>query len=436
MDAVTNDDDAGGPRPEPGRGDDPAPAERPRTGEPGTEPRGEPDAASDGEAADAPAPRSRRRRWLRWAAAGGAFVVLAATGIGAALYLRFEDNITTDTRTAEILKRYDKERPVPEVHDAQNVLLIGSDSREGDNRRYGEDDGQARSDTAILLHLSADRESATAVSLPRDLMVTVPRCVDRREGEESREQFAQFNWAYEFGGASCTIRTVEELTGIRVDHHLVIDFQGFKKLVNSVDGVEVCLPKPVVDRDAKLRLPAGRQTLRGEEALGYVRARHALGDGSDTERMERQQDFLASLFRKVRSTGVLMNPAKLVPVLDAATSSLTADEGLNSLTELYELVRGLRELPEEGLVFLTVPRQPYSQDPNRDELVQPEADRLFTLIRKDRPVDVVQRSEDAEDRQEADGARGERGTGDDDGPSEPTPTPTYSGATAEHAPCD
>ncbi|GAB3957762.1 LCP family protein [Streptomyces sparsus] len=347
-----------------------------------------------------------RRHWPRWTALGVAMVVLVGAGVGWSLYRKLEGNITTDVETAEELERYDGERPAQVSHEAKNILVLGSDTRAGGNRRYGQDSGTARSDTAILLHLSADRSHATAVSIPRDLMVTIPDCA-RPEGGRTKEQFAQFNWSFQFGGPACTIRTVEKLTDIRIDHHVVIDFEGFKQIVNAVGGVEVCLEEPVSDPDAQLELPAGRQTLKGEDALGYVRARHGIGNGSDTQRMARQQEFLASLFAKVRSNGVLMNPAKLYPVLDAATSAITADAGLNSLSELYELVRSVRDIPEDNVRFMTVPRQPYTQNPNRDELVQPDADRLFEQLRNDRPVRL-----DGE--QEAGGADGDGGGGASD----------------------
>lgn len=326
-----------------------------------------------------------RHLWLRWAATGIALAILGGAGAGWLVYHKLDGNITTDTATAELLKEYERERPDPKVDEASNILVLGSDDRSGDNRRYGRDGGTARSDTAILLHLSAHRDHAAAVSIPRDLMVDIPACT-REDGSRTKAQYAQFNWAYQFGGAACTIRTLEKLTDVRVNHHMVVDFQGFKRLVDSVDGVEVCLSQPVRDPDAKLDLPAGPQTLRGEDALGYVRARKSLGSGSDTDRMSRQQDFLASLVKKVRSNGVLMNPTKLFPVLDAATSSLTADSGLNSLTKLYDLVRGVRDIPDKNIHFLTVPRRPHQQNPNRDELVQPDADRLFSQLREDRPV--------------------------------------------------
>ncbi|MFE6893492.1 LCP family protein [Streptomyces sp. NPDC057694] len=330
----------------------------------------------------------RRRRWLRNAAIGVALLVLAAGGAGWVAYHKLDGNITADDAAAAELARYDKERPGVLVHGAQNLLLIGSDSRAGGNGKYGRNDGTQRSDTTILLHVAADRKSATAVSFPRDLMVDVPAC-HQRDGSEIEPMFAMFNYAFEVGGSACTIRTVEKMTGVRIDHHMVVDFQGFKDMVDAVDGVEVCLDKPIDDADAHLKLAAGRRRLDGEQALGYVRARKSLGNGSDTDRMDRQQRFLGALATKMQSSGVLLNPAKLYPVLDAATSALTTDPGLASLRGLYDLVRGMRDIPADRIQFLTVPRESYIYNANRDQLIQPAADRLFTRIRTDSPVAVT-----------------------------------------------
>ncbi|MFE7712704.1 LCP family protein [Streptomyces sp. NPDC057486] len=366
-------------------------------------------------------PARRRHRWLRWAALAASFFVLVAAGVGWWLYKKLDSNIRTDTSAVAELRAYEKERPASVVHDAENILIIGSDSRAGDNREYGRDyGGSQRSDTTILLHLPADRKSATAMSLPRDLMTDIPSC-RTSDGKRTRKQFAQFNWAFEFGGTACTIRTVERMTGIRIDHYVVVDFNGFKDMVDAVDGVEVCLKEPIDDPDAHLKLRAGRQKLDGEEALGYVRARKSLGNGSDTDRMDRQQRFLGALVNKMQSDGVLLNPTRLYPVLDAATKSLTTDPGLDSLKDLYALVRGVRNVPTDKVQFLTVPRQPYAADPNRDELVQPDATKLFERLRQDTPVTVVPADELA---------RRKDGNGDPSESTSPTPTPTYSGNNA------
>ncbi|MEI5522764.1 LCP family protein [Streptomyces brasiliscabiei] len=372
--------------------------------------------------------RRRRRRWVRWVGGGTVLVVVAALGAGWVAYRKLDGNITSDRTAADELARYEKERPTALVRGAQNILVIGSDSRSGNgNAEYGRDSGTERSDTTILLHLAADRRSATAVSLPRDLMVDVPSC-RRPDGRRTEPVFTMFNYAFQSGGSACTIRTVERMTDIRIDHHVVVDFSGFKEMVDAVDGVEVCLTEPIHDKQAKLRLPAGKVRLDGEQALGYVRARKSLGDGSDTERMDRQQRFLAALATKVRSNGVLLNPVKLYPVLDAATSSLTTDPGLASLRGLYDLVRGLRTIPMEKVQFLTVPRKSYAYDANRDELVEPAARSLFARLRSDAPLAVA----------------GELPEGMREGETEehsgslsgaPDPMPTFRGSTAAEEDC-
>ncbi|MGI5450077.1 LCP family protein [Streptomyces sp. CA-243310] len=383
-------------------------------------------------------PHGRRRRLLRGAGLGVAVLVLAGAAGGWWIYHKLDGNITEDTSAAAELERYERERPTHLANGSQNILLIGSDSRSGKgNAKYGPDRGTQRSDTVILLHLPADRKSAAAVSIPRDLMTDVPSCL-KGDGQRTREQFAQFNWAFEWGGAACTIRTVEKLTGIRIDHHMVVDFSGFKQMVDAVGGVEVCLGRPVNDTEAKLRLPAGRNLLRGEQALGFVRARHSLGNGSDTDRMERQQQFLGSLVNKVQSNGVLLNPARLYPVLNAATSSVTTDPGLASLRGLYELVRGVRNIPTEHIAFLTVPRRPYPSNPNRDELIQPEAGRLFGQLRADKPLKVTP-PPPMEERERNERTSHTRTASPEPRPSAtgtgPSPVPTFTGTTADAANC-
>ncbi|MEU6542566.1 LCP family protein [Streptomyces sp. NPDC046859] len=380
---------------------------------------------------------------MRRGTVGAGLLLLAAAGTGWLVYAKLDGNITPDEAAAAELARYEKERPSAAVRGAQNVLVIGSDSRAGDgNRRYGRDAGTERSDTTILLHLSADHRRATAVSIPRDLMVDLPGC-RRKDGGRSRPVFAMFNQAFQVGGSACTIRTVERMTNIRVDHHVVVDFHGFKEMVDAVDGVEICLAKPIHDKAARLRLPAGKVTLDGEQALGYVRARKSLGNGSDTGRMERQQRFLAALVHKVRSNDVLLNPVRLYPVLDAATSSLTTDPALASLRGLYDFVRSVRDIPTGRVQFLTVPRESYVYNANRDQLVEPDAQRLFERLRLDRPVVV------ADSRGKSPSARGESGyEGSEESdaksgverPDEPagpaSPAPTFRGSTAAESGCE
>lgn len=332
-----------------------------------------------------PAPKRRRRRVRRVLVSMVLTMAVLAAGAVTSAYVmvrKLDSQITTE----EVAEKIGPYRPpvMEEAYGAVNILLMGSDDRSGENVKYGNIyDTTRRSDTTILLHLSADRKSSVAVSIPRDLMVEIPSCV-RDDGSVSAAYKDQFNHAFEIGGSACTIKTVEQMTRVQIDHHIVIDFTGFKRMVDAVDGVEVCLSEPLRDSDAKLDLAAGLQKLNGEQSLAFVRARKELGDGSDTQRMVRQQRFLASLMNKVKSDGVLFNPKKLYDLLDAGTSSISADPGLDSLDELTKLSKSVSNIPSDQSAFLTVPRQQYRYNTNRDELVQPDADALFTAIRYDR----------------------------------------------------
>jgi LCP family protein required for cell wall assembly len=329
--------------------------------------------------------RKSRKRILLWVSAGLGLLLVVAAGAAGIAYTALNSNIRTDSTTGRLLGP-DSSRPT-QANAAQNILVIGSDSRAGENAGYGSSAG-ARSDTTILLHIARDRRSAVAVSLPRDAMVDVPACT-LPDGRVTDPYFGMFNSAFEQGGTACTIRTVEALTDIRIDHFVVVDFTGFKMMVDAIGGVPVCLSAPVTDKDANLDLPAGRQTLDGEQALGYVRVRYALGDGSDTARMGRQQDFLSAMAQQVESSGVLLNPTRLYPLLDAATSALTVDPGLNSLDKLYDLASSLSDMPSDRTTFLTAPREPYAYDHNRDQFKQPDAGQLFEQLRDDQPVSVT-----------------------------------------------
>ncbi|WP_052390560.1 LCP family protein [Streptomyces sp. NRRL B-24484] len=322
---------------------------------------------------DAPSPRPRRRA-LRIAALTAAAGLAVTVGLGWWAYARLDGNLRTDTATERALAEQAALRP-KSSGDAENILVMGSD--------YRPELGSARSDTVLLVHLAGDGKRLQVVSVPRDMMVPIPSC-PRAGAAASRAQYAQFNWAFDLGGAACTIRTFEDLTGIRVDHHLVVGFEGFSRIVDAVGGVEVDLPRAERDPNVGLDLSAGPHLLQGADALAYVRAREYVGDGSDTNRMSRQQAFLGQLSAKLRSSGTLFNPARLYPVLDAVTSSITADSGLDSLGKLYDLVARLRAVPEGQVDYRTVPRKPYTADPDRDVPDEPAASQLFRSLREDR----------------------------------------------------
>ncbi len=265
-----------------------------------------------------------------------------------------------------------------------NILLLGSDTREGQTGHIG-GDTPGLSDTTILLHISGDRKLAYGVSLPRDAMVERPECARKDKQGTDPGGLSMFNAAYAVGGPACTIKTVEKLTDIRINHFVVIDFNGFRKMVDALGGVEVCVPKEVNDETGHIYLPAGTYDVKGQKALDYVRVRHSISDNGDIGRMKRQQTFLASMANKAVSAGTLANPVRLVRFLDAATKSLTTDTGLSSLNKLGGLAKSLKGVGLDQIQFLTVPFEPYPPDHNRLQWA-PGADRLWYRIRNDMPI--------------------------------------------------
>ncbi|NYD49644.1 LCP family protein required for cell wall assembly [Actinomadura luteofluorescens] len=234
----------------------------------------------------------------------------------------------------------------PAAARALNVLVIGLDAR------YG---GPPRSDTLMLVHVPADRKRPQVMSIPRDVLVRIPAC-----GRTPARQ-ATVNTAFPLGGAACTRRTVEALTGVRIDQTVVIDFGGFKRVVDALGGVEVTLPTAVNDPRSGLVLPAGRHWLNGTQALAYVRVRHGLGDGSDLDRVKRQQRFLASLARQAKAV-MAKDPVRFARFLAVAADSVGSTPKLDAGT-LRTLARGFDG--SGGVAAATIPVRPAPSDPNR-----------------------------------------------------------------------
>jgi LCP family protein required for cell wall assembly len=333
---------------------------------------------------------SRRRVVVIGASSLSVLAIAGTVGLWAA-YTRLNDNIrTVDIHADAGSGPADTMSPKPgnpsssSSHTAMNVLLIGSDDRDGANAQYGDANSGARSDTTMLLHVAADRKSATVASIPRDTMVPLPAC-KQPDGTMSTPQLGMFNAAFSVGGAACTVSTVEDISGLTIDHVLVVDFTGFKNLVDAIGGIPVHLDQAVNDPDSHLSLPAGTTVVNGEQALAFVRARHNLGDGSDIGRMSRQQQFLNSALDTLTSNGTLDDPAKLYKVLDAATKALTTDPALGSLPALADFASDLKQVPRQQITYLTVPWQWYQPDPNRVQLA-PKSQELFAAMQQDAPV--------------------------------------------------
>ena len=328
------------------------------------------------ERADSQVRETRHARRRRLLSGLGVFVLVVVLGLGVAWW-RLEGNISRLDVTKNLGTR-------PTAADGPlNILLIGSDNRAGEGVPGASLSSGARSDTTLIAHVSADREHVTVVSVPRDSMVPAPPgCKNSTPKEQWVVQ--QWNAMFSIGGPACLITTIEGNTGLRMDHFAVVDFRGFRDMVDALGGVPICAPEAIDDPKAKLKLSAGRHVLDGTQALGYVRARKTLGDGSDLGRIARQQAFLSSVVQEATRTSLLVRPDKLFGFLDAATRSLTTDEQFG-LGTMKDLASSVKDIGITNIQFITVPVQPYPADPNRVEWAA-GADALWQTLRDDAVV--------------------------------------------------
>ncbi|ODA72110.1 LCP family protein [Streptomyces sp. AVP053U2] len=399
---------AGAPR---GRGDAPGrAAERPagrRASGPGTTEREGPPRRRRG-APEEPLPgrygrrpvkkKSKARKALVWTGGTTAFVVLA-TALGGYLYLEhLNDNINAVSDDGASTGGFQKDKAI-------NILLIGTDKRTGEgNESYGDAGSVGHADTTLLLHVSKDRTNATALSIPRDLIVDIPDCpTQMKNGTEKvipGSAGARFNTSLGQSDRtpSCTMRTVTELTGITPDNFMVADFNAIKTLTTAVGGVEVCLAQDVDDKDSKLKLSAGTHTIEGEQALAFVRTRHAWGNQGDLDRIKVQQQFLGALMRQLKSSDTLTSPSKMIKLAEAGTEALTVDSQLDSINKLKDLGLELGKLNTKNLTFTTLPVVDNPAEAVRATVVVDEskAPEILDLIKNDVSFTEVKQQEKKE----------------------------------------
>lgn len=315
-----------------------------------------------------------------------------------------------------------QDRP-PDTSPGQNILILGSDSRSGDNSDFagGAKENVGGSDTTLLMHVYADHKHAVAVSIPRDTLVTLPSCRQQDGTWTKPKNNVKINSAFEIGNfkdgnPACTQNTVEKLTGLRIDHTIVVNFAGFAAMTSAVDGVEVCMPKELYEGDLNPNLghrgalifPKGKQKVTGQKALDYVRIRHGIGDGSDIGRIKRQQAFIASLLKAIKVKG--LSPTTLLPLAEAAAKSMTFDPGLNSVDKLLSFGLGLKDIDLHNIKFSTVPWRYQGEDV---AIVQPDANAVWAAIREDRTLD----------NQDASGNNGQNPSASASPPAAPTTAP-------------
>ncbi|MET9606211.1 LCP family protein [Streptomyces sp. NPDC006512] len=325
----------------------------------------------------------QRRKGLTvaaWTAAG--VVLLGGTGLGY-FYFKLNGNL----KTVDIDQALGKDRPANVDNGSMDILVLGSDSRGGANGEYGRDDGgSARSDTAMIVHLYEGHQKASVISIPRDTMGPRPACATGKGKTDPGRQRAQFNEAFTIGGAACAVKTVEKMSGIRMDHYIEVDFTGFKKIIDNLGGVEVTTTKPIKDADSHLDLAAGTNKLNGEQALGLVRTRKSVGDGTDLGRIQLQQAFIKALIKQVKGIGIFDNPKRLLDLADSATKAITTDKALGDVKSLMGFAQGLQGIDSQDMHMITLPVVTDPRDENRVVPLTKESKMVWDALLADQPV--------------------------------------------------
>ncbi len=297
--------------------------------------------------------------WTRRLTAFASVLIMTVTAVGGGAVYAL-NNLNKNIHTVDESDLNGTPAPyIPSDTSATNFLVMGSDTRVDQGAGFG-NVGGARADTALLVHLYEGRKSALVVSIPRDSFVSIGPC-KQSDGSVVGPWQTKFNAAFAYGGPVCTIKTLQNQTGITIDKFLVLDFKAFKSVVNTLGGVKVCLTTPVYDPyvpgqgGSGLNLPAGYSTISGKQALAFVRARESIGDGSDLGRIQRQQEFLSSMIRGMQEKHLLTNPALMYRLLNVVTESLTTSKNLSSMKALEDFALSLSYLKPANITFVTTP---------------------------------------------------------------------------------
>ncbi|MFF0445478.1 LCP family protein [Streptomyces sp. NPDC004609] len=341
--------------------------------------------------------RNGKRRVLKWVAAVLSLLILGTAAAGYLYYEHLNGKLKKDDLT--LGRKMPDHKPNADGQTPLNILLIGSDARNSKaNQRLGgakETFGsKPLADVQMLLHLSADRSNISLISMPRDTMLTIPECEDKNGEKYPEIAFGQTNSSLGRGGPGCTVATWNHLTGITIDHFMMIDFAGVVSMADAIGGVPVCVEKNIRSRTSTgegsgLELKKGTTPVKGEQALQWLRTRYGFGDGSDLYRARAQQMYMNSMVRELRKNAKLTDPNKLRKLAEAAIDALTVDKGIDSVKKLLDIGNSLKSVPTGRITATTIPTR-YSQRPGFGAKVEPlpgDAEALFEMVREDIPLD-------------------------------------------------
>jgi LCP family protein required for cell wall assembly len=347
-----------------------------------------------------PAPVARHGRLRRagpipglLASAGVILVVLAlsATSIAGIAVWQTLSSIKPGIHLAHVRGTNEPIPQVGSVQGAVNLLLTGSDTRAGqggfqDPADLAASSGAGNNDVTMVMHISADHQHATVVSIPRDLLVSIPSCPRANGGTTPPATLAMFNTTLSRGGLSCTVLATEKLTGLDIQYAAEISFDGVIQMSNAIGGVNVCLATPINDKYVGLNLPAGEQTIEGATALAFLRSRHGVGDGSDLGRISDQQLFMSSLMRQITSAGVLSNPLTMYRLANAAVNNMQLSDTLTAPTTMIAIALALKNISLSNIVFVEYPTKSNPAYPGRVVAEQPADTILNTALDNDQAV--------------------------------------------------
>ncbi|MFE1552841.1 LCP family protein [Streptomyces sp. NPDC058718] len=330
---------------------------------------------------------------LRWVAITLAVLILGTAGAGYLYYEHLNGNIRSGDRAGGN-SGIKKAAPNALGDTPLNILLIGSDSREDEkNIALGggrnDKDRKPLADVQMLLHVSADRENASLISIPRDTVVKIPECKDENGTPYAATTNRPINESLQRGGPGCTLTTWESLTGVYIDHWLMVDFAGVVAMADEVGGVPVCVNMAVHDKSTRLvkggsglKLKKGTTEVQGEQALQWLRTRHAFG--SDQNRAKAQHMYMNGMMKKLQEQDAWSDTGRLMGLAETATKSLKVSQDLDTVKKLFDLSMQLKNVKIDRLTTATVPTDPYPQRPDEWLQLRPSsADKMWAMLRDD-----------------------------------------------------
>ncbi|WP_187976982.1 LCP family protein [Mycetocola sp. JXN-3] len=336
------------------------------------------------------------RRSTPWISAAkivaGALAVVLVSGASVGAYAVW-DVVSSIKPSVDLGKESPPPKSIDSIEGGVNLLLVGSDSRQGqDPALFGDPTKETGvlNDVTMLLHISEDHSAATVVSFPRDMFVPIPSCPKPEGGTYPAMSSQKINTTLGYGGLACTVKTVEALTGLDIPYAAEVQFSGVIELSNAVGGVEVCVAKGISDPYTGTFLDAGNHTLQGLAALQFLRTRHGVGDGSDLGRISNQQVFLSSLVRTLQSSNTLSDPTKLFSIAKAAVSNMTLSTSLNDVNTMVQIALALKNIPLDQIVFVQYPNAIVNKPGhNGVEPLPGPAKTLFDAIKSDQHISLT-----------------------------------------------